>query len=667
MAGLIVADDIEEVKRRINLADLIGDYVTLKTAGVDSLKGLCPFHDERSPSFHVRPSAGYYHCFGCGESGDAIKFLQTIDHVTFTEAVERLAARCGMQLRYQEGGERKQEGPSKSRLLAANQAAAEFYVQQLATPEGVAARDFMAERGFDAQALAHFGVGYAPRGWDGLRSHLIGRGFTPQELLQAGLMSESQKGGYDRFRGRIIWPIRDTSGQVLGFGARKLYEDDQGPKYLNTPDSPVYHKSRVLYGIDLAKRTISQQKRAVVVEGYTDVMACHLAGETAAVATCGTAFGREHISILRRIMGDDAHGEVIFTFDPDEAGQKAAMRAFADEKRFTAQTYVAVGTEGFDPADLRLHRGDEAVRQMFSQRAPLFEFALQQAVKPFDLNTVEGRLGALRAGAPIVAGMRDAALRPGYTRELARLIGCEMGDAEAAVRQAVQAQGQRSRGSAGGRRGVSAVPVVQSAPGMNVGAAGPALQGQVGGHFGGGAASASGQSDQEKAKAPQPQQFRIQQLPNTAQVRLEKEVLAVILQVPQLVGEGLLTQVVTAEFQHPALRAVRDATAQTLPQFVSAGNYGGAWVAQVAAAVHPELVMLVHDLAAAPLPTHHAERVGEYAVGIVSALLERDLLDLKRQLQARLARLGDSDPEAARRVNEKLVLLEQARRSLRQE
>ncbi|MFC6235822.1 DNA primase, partial [Leucobacter soli] len=437
MAGRIKATDIEEVKQRTNLADLVGDYVALKSAGVDSMKGLCPFHDERSPSFHVRPGLGYYHCFGCGESGDAISFLQRMDHLTFTESVERLAARINYVLTYEEGGDRRQQdGPNRVRLLAANQAAAAYFVQHLAGEEGATARTFLTERGFDQAACETFGVGYAPRGWDGLSKHLTAQGYNRQELTAAGLVSEGQRGVYDRFRGRVIWPIRDTSGQTIGFGARKLYEDDNGPKYLNTPETPVYHKAQVLYGLDLAKKAISRGRRAVVVEGYTDVMACHLAGEEAAVATCGTAFGKDHISVLRRIMGDDAAAEVIFTFDPDEAGQKAALRAFSEERRFTAQTYVAVAPDGLDPADLRLHRGDEAVREIFSRKVPLFEFALRQAVGRFDLNSVEGRVSALREAAPIIAEIKDPALRPGYARELARMLGTDLAEVQQAVRAA---------------------------------------------------------------------------------------------------------------------------------------------------------------------------------------------------------------------------------------
>ncbi|MDF2492066.1 MAG: dnaG, partial [Microbacterium sp.] len=416
MPGRIAQADVEEVKARTNIADIVGERVALKSAGVGSLKGLCPFHDERSPSFHVRPQVGFYHCFGCGESGDVYTFLRQMDHVSFTEAVERLAGRIGFTLHYEEGGTAP-ETSGRARLYAANAAAAEFYRSQLLSPEAEVGRRFLGERGFDAGAAAHFGVGFAPPGWSALLDALTAKGFTREELTTAGLVSQGQRGVYDRFRGRLVWPIRDVTGQVIGFGARKLLESDQGPKYLNTPETPIYRKSQVLYGLDLAKRDVSRDHRVVVVEGYTDVMACHLAGITTAVATCGTAFGTDHITVLRRVMGDDsASGEVVFTFDPDAAGQKAALRAFGEEKRFAAQTYVAVAPAGLDPCDLRLQRGDGAVRALLDTKVPMFEFVIDQRVGAFDLGTVEGRAGALRSAAPIVAEIRDPSLRPGYTR-----------------------------------------------------------------------------------------------------------------------------------------------------------------------------------------------------------------------------------------------------------
>ena len=431
--------DIEEVKARTNIGDIVGERVALKTAGVGSMKGLCPFHDERSPSFHVRPQVGYYHCFGCGESGDVYSFLRAMDHLSFTEAVERLAARIGYQLHYEDGAAAP-ETSGRSRLYAAHTAAAEFYRSQLSSPDAQAARQFLGERGFDAGAAAHFGVGYAPQGWSALRDALRSQGYTDDELLAGGLVSKGQRGVYDRFRGRLVWPIRDVAGQTIGFGARRLYEDDQGPKYLNTPETPIYKKSQVLYGLDLAKKSISREHRVVVVEGYTDVMACHLAGVTGAIASCGTAFGSEHITVLRRVMGDSegSSGEVVFTFDPDAAGQKAALRAFGEEKRFAAQTYVAVAPEGLDPCDLRLHRGDAAVRALVETKSPMFEFVMDQRLSTYDLSTVEGRIGALRAAAPIVADIRDAALRPGYTRVLARKLGLDLSEVQPEVDRAVR-------------------------------------------------------------------------------------------------------------------------------------------------------------------------------------------------------------------------------------
>ena len=691
MAGRIKASDVEEVKRRTNLADLVGDYVTLKNAGIDSMKGLCPFHDERSPSFHVRPALGYYHCFGCGESGDAFTFLQRMDHLTFAESVERLAARIHYVLSYEEGGFKREDGPNRARLLAANQAAAAYFVQHLASEEASFAREFLSQRGFDAAACERFGVGYAPRGWDGLTGHLKQQGYTPAELAQSGLASEGQRGVYDRFRGRIVWPIRDTSGQTLGFGARKLYEDDQGPKYLNTPESPVYHKAQVLYGLDLAKRAISRGKRAVVVEGYTDVMACHLAGIDTAVATCGTAFGKDHIAILRRIMGDDSAAEVIFTFDPDEAGQKAALRAFSEEKRFTAQTYVAVAPDGLDPSDLRLHRGDEAVRELFTRKIPLFEFALRQAISRFDLNSVEGRVNALREAAPIIAEIKDPSLRPGYSRELARMLGTELGEVQQAVRAAGarggvgggpasrgsgpgpgQGHGQGTRGDrfragyAGDARRAPSDPRSSGRNGFSGDVSGqhrdhieaPAhLPAGPGSSFG--PHDGAGFLDQEDAPAPRIGLSAIRLAPATL---LERDALMAMMQQGDRVGAVLMQQAVTAQVTEPNLRLVRDAIGVALPAL---GTHG--WLDAVLAATPESHHDLVKGLAMAPMPERRAEHLEAYARDVVISLLDRDLVSLKRELLARLQRVGDSTDPGSRRIQEQLVALEAARRGLREE
>ncbi len=456
MAGRIRDDDVALVRERAKIDDIVREYVTLKAAGGGSLKGLCPFHDERSPSFHVTPSRGMWYCFGCGEGGDVLSFVQKIDHLSFAEVVEKLAVKTGVELRYVEGGAaiNKQQG-QRTRLIEAHKVAAAFYVEQLLTPDAQIGRTFLTERGFDAEAAKHFGVGFAPKSWDALTGHLRGKGFVDQELMAGGLVSQGNRGIYDRFRGRLVWPIRDLGGEVIGFGARKLFDDDEGPKYLNTPESPLYKKSQVLYGIDLARKDISKSQQAVIVEGYTDVMACHLAGVTTAVATCGTAFGGEHIKILRRLLMDDdqMRGEVVFTFDGDAAGQKAALRAFEEDQRFVTQTFVAVEASGMDPCDLRLAQGDAAIRALVESRVPLFQFAIKSILTGYDLNNAEGRISALKEAAPVVAKIRDTALRPEYSRMLAGWLGLDVESVTKAVQQSGRtAPGATRPGPAGGPR-----------------------------------------------------------------------------------------------------------------------------------------------------------------------------------------------------------------------
>ncbi len=640
MAGLIRRSDIDEVRSRTNLADIVGDYVALKSAGVGSLKGLCPFHDERSPSFHVRPQVGFYHCFGCGEGGDVYSFLQKMDHVTFQEAVERLAARIGYTLHYEDGGQAADQG-NRSRLLAANAAAEQFFRAQLSTPEAEPARRFLGERGFDAAAAERFSIGYAPNAYDVVGAHLRGLGFTAEEILAAGLQGQGDRGPYDRFRGRLIWPIKDVTGQTLGFGARKLLETDQGPKYLNTPETPVYSKSKVLYGLDLAKRDIARGKQVVVVEGYTDVMACHLAGITTAVATCGTAFGSDHITIIRRVMGDvdnrDSHGlgEVVFTFDPDEAGQKAASRAFADEHRFAAQTFVAVAPDGLDPCDLRLQRGDDAVRLLIQSRKPMYEFMVRRQLDSFDLETVEGRVAAVRATAPIVAGIRDEALAIGYTRTLAGWIGIDPAEVTAAVRAARRAAPPSRRGAA-------------SAPG-----AGPAAPG------GGAASIPPGDAAAAQVDAPVPT-IGIAQLPNDPVTRLERELLMALLQHPDLIERSVAERSLHTAFGQPALATVRDAMLAAIDSYGSAD-----WARRVTAEAPGAFEPLVTQLAIAPLPMR-AGFEAEYCRGVTTSLIERDLLRRKTELLGALQRTdAEAEPDRHRALQRELVELEAERRRVR--
>ena len=440
MSGRIRDTDVSYVRDHSPIDEVVSDYVQLKSAGGGQKKGLCPFHDEKSPSFHVTPARGYFHCFGCQEGGDVIAFVMKIDHLSFTETIERLASRIGYQLTYeQSSGGPKAPTVQRSRLLEANNQASIFYQEQLQLPTASHARELLIKRGFDKTASQSFEIGYAPDQWDALSKFLLGKGFSAEELLLAGLTKEGTKGAIDRFRNRLIWPIRDISGDLVGFGARKLAsdEEDTGPKYLNTPETSIYKKSQVLYGLDKAKKEIAKKRQVVIVEGYTDVMAAHLAGIPTAVATCGTAFGDEHIRILRRLlMDDDAfRGEVIFTFDGDAAGQKAALRAFGDDQKFVTQTFVAVEPSALDPSDLRQEMGDAALRDLIARRVPLFEFAIKSSIKQFDLGNADGRVQALNAAAPLIGRIRDTSLRPEYARSLAGWLGMEVEVVMAAVKK----------------------------------------------------------------------------------------------------------------------------------------------------------------------------------------------------------------------------------------
>jgi len=619
MPGLIRHSDIEEVKARTNIADVIGDYVSLKPAGIGSLKGLCPFHDERSPSFNVRPQLGFYHCFGCGESGDVYKFLQTIDHVPFAEAVERLAARAGYQLTYEDGGNASEDRGTRARILAANKAAEEFYVARLTAPDAEPGRRFLGERGFDAAAAARFGVGYAPKSWDELTNHLKGKGFSADELAAAGLVSQNDRGGaYDRFRGRVVWPIRDVTGTTLGFGARRLFDDDNGPKYLNTPETAVFHKAQVLYGLDIAKRDVSKGKQVVVVEGYTDVMACHLAGVTTAVATCGTAFGTEHIRLIRRILGDDGTGgQVVFTFDPDAAGQKAATRAFSEEQRFSAQTYVAIGPNGLDPCDLRIAKGDDAVRGMIARKMPMFEFMLRQLVARFDLDSVEGRAAALREGAPMVADIRDRASQSGYTRELARIVGVDPRDAEYEVRAALRRP--RARNDS-----VRGAPVEESALTQRA--------------------------------------ISLADLGRDPITTTELQALMAVLQQPEAVGRDLVGRAVQARFSNPTLELVKSAIAANIDAFGASG-----WFARIRDDLPEQFRAVLDQLVMSPIPERSEEAAKVWARAIVGSLIEKDMVTLKAELQSRLQRTDPSDSDTRVAISRAMAELELERRRLRGE
>lgn len=633
MAGRIARNDIDEVRSRVNIADVVGDYVTLKHAGVGSMKGLCPFHDERSPSFHVRPQVGRYHCFGCGEDGDVFSFIMAQDHTTFAEAVERMAAKIGFTLHYEEGDGPRTDYNTRARLIAANEAALEYFTGQLTTAAADPARRFLGERGFDPSAAQHFGVGFAPKSYDMLKDHLRGRGFTMEELVSAGLVSQGDRSPYDRFRGRLMWPIRDVTGATIGFGARRLLEDDKGPKYLNTPETPIYHKSQVLYGLDLARRDISKQKQVVIVEGYTDVMACHVAGVTTAVATCGTSFGVDHIKVLRPMLGDlagadpNANGEVVFTFDPDEAGQRAASRAFAEEQRFAAQTYVAVAPGGLDPCDLRLARGDDAIRRLVTNKRPMFEFMIRRTLDGHDLETVEGRVGALRAAAPVLAGIRDRSLTQGYVRELAGWLGMEIPEVRRSVetaRRRAGSAGQDDRSTGAGRDGRNG-------------------------------------NGTDGADTPDEPVAGIRSLPNDPISRMERDAVMAMVQQPTSVGAPMLGLAASATFSTPMLAAVRDAVVANV-DVIGAGD----WLDRLLADVPAPLRTLTHELALAPIPARNAEDLAAYCRSIVVALVERDLLARKASLLGQLQR-ADPHEQAERRaeIQRQLVDIDGQRMRLR--
>ncbi len=621
MAGRIAQADVEEVKARTNIADIIGERVALKSAGVGSLKGLCPFHDERSPSFHVRPQVGFYHCFGCGESGDVYTFLQRMDHLSFAEAVERLAARVGITLHMEEGGVAR-ESSGRARLYEANGAAAEFYRAQLMTAEAEAARRFLGERGFDAGAAAHFGVGYAPRGWSGVRDALTAKGFSIEELTSAGLLSQGQRGTYDRFRGRAIWPIRDVTGQVIGFGARRLYDDDSGPKYLNTPETPIYKKAQVLYGLDIAKRDIGRgdPPRVVVVEGYTDVMACHLAGVTTAVATCGTAFGSEHITVLRRILGQNSSAEIVFTFDPDAAGQKAAVRAFTEARTLNATSFVAVGPDGLDPCDLRLARGDASVRSMIESKAPMFEFMIDQRLSGLDLGTVEGRLRGLQSAAPLLADIRDAALRHRYEHLLARRLGEELAE----VRREVERAARRAGAEAEKRPG-------QPAAEPDAPATTPALS-----------------------------PVSIASLPRTPEVTLERDAVQGFLQYGHRIDQDALRAAVAETFRHPALDAVRAAIAAT-PDYERPG-----WAVAAVESIREPYRTLGAELLTSAFPASGDEAAVVATADLARRIRLRAIDREKRDLLGAIQRVA-ADSEEGRSVRVRLRELDAARQALAEE
>ncbi|RSZ61235.1 DNA primase [Corynebacterium hylobatis] len=622
--GRIPDSDIQAIRERAPIEEIVGEYVQLKPGGHDSLKGLSPFKDERTPSFHVRPNRGYFHCFSSGKGGDVFTFLMEMEHISFPEAVESVAQTIGYTINYQGGttGARREEPGTRKRLIDANKAAHQFYREQLETPQAQKAREFLLDRGFSQEHIYAFECGYAPEGWDTLTKVLLRKGFEFKELEAAGLSTMGRRGPIDRFHRRLLWPIKDLSGNVIGFGARKLFEDDKLGKYMNTPDTMLYHKSKVLFGLDVAKKHVAAGHQAVVVEGYTDVMAMHAAGVTTAVASCGTAFGEDHLQILRRLMLDDNYfrGELIYTFDGDEAGQKAAMRAFEGDQKFTGQSFVAVAPAGMDPCDLRLERGDAAVRDLIADRIPMFQFVVESMLAEHNLDTVEGRLQALRRTVPVVAGIKDPVLQSEYARQLAGWVGWANTEE---VLQQVRAEARRPKqdGPRRARRFENAESTpVQDAPAFD--------------------------------------------LPNPRDPYLwpQRESLKIALQYPELAVtyfDGLSPDA----FTHPAYRTVREAMRAV--GGLAVAHSGVDWIATVAGEMTDLLGRnLVSELAVEEIPME-VSHLPAYADSVLSRLQEAEVGNQIAQLKSQLQRMRPSDDEQAyNTLFADLVALEQARREL---
>ncbi|HYK29246.1 MAG TPA: DNA primase, partial [Streptosporangiaceae bacterium] len=678
MAGRIRDEDIALIRERSAIDEVVGEYLQLRGAGGGSLKGLCPFHDEKTPSFNVTPARGLWYCFSCSEGGDVIKFVQKIDNLGFTEAVERLAARAGIELRYEQGGHIPgREQSQRRRLIEAHRIAADYYVEQLSGPGASAGREFLSSRGFELVDAAKFGVGFAPADWDSLTRHLRGRGFTDAEMLAGGLASQGRRGLIDKFRGRLMWPIADLAGDVIAFGARKLAADDDGPKYLNTPETVLFKKSAVLYGASLAKRDIAQRRQAVLVEGYTDVMACHLAGITTAVATSGTSFGDGHITILRRLLMDDSQfrGEVIFTFDGDAAGQRAALRAFSMEEKFVTQTFVAVQGDGLDPCDLRLKHGDAAVRDLIAQRVPLFEFAIRSALHDYDLDTAEGRLAALDAAAPIVARIKDRGLRQLYAVSLDRWLGM-MDEGFVLDRVLAHSGAPAARGRAGQGKtfgtGRGQAPTASFASqasqsqrnGVNVGRfnGGTANGGTANGGTVNGGRDGSGNGARRAASGqPAPRPYDS----NDPIVNVERQALKLAIQRPALCGP-VFDELPSAVFTIPAHAAVCDLIAAS-GGVASAGS-AREWSERLrAAAPNDNARSFVTRLAVESLevPGEAGEPDARFAEAVLARVEELSVSRDIARVKSRLQRMSPVTEQAEyNRMFGDLVALEQRKKVL---
>jgi DNA primase len=415
MAGRIRDQDIEEVRRKAGLIEIASEYMQVRKAGSARFKALCPFHQEKTPSFSLEAARGLYYCFGCNKGGDVINLVMELESLTFVEAVERLAEKVGVRLTYeQQSAADRQAAGRKQRLIAAHREAVAFYHALLMdSPEAKAAREYLKGRGLSKETVAAFSLGWAPARWDDLCRHLAKKRFTEPELIEAGLALRSERGSLiDRFRGRVMFPTFDVAGEPVAFGGRVL--DDSTPKYLNTADTPIFHKGRVLYGLNWAKKAVATAGRIVVVEGYTDVIALHQAEITEVVASNGTALTADHFSLIGRFAP-----RAVLAFDSDRAGNAAAERAFDAALASGLDVRVLILPAGKDPADLVTSQGGDAFREITKSAVPIVEYRLLREIERFDLSDSEGRTRAVRAGIPILVRIRDEVMRRDYTSRLA--------------------------------------------------------------------------------------------------------------------------------------------------------------------------------------------------------------------------------------------------------
>jgi DNA primase len=418
-------EDVEAVKERTDIVQLVGQYLTLKKSGHDSLTGLCPFHQEKTGSFSVSPAKQVFYCFGCGKGGDAITFLRELEHLSYVEAIERLASTAGVTLRYEGDSATERRAAERRRSLyrANEQAASMFSTMLTSGKEATDARAYVTERGISPESIETFEIGYAPGYSDFLLRRLSGaRDLSAEVLLEAGLASRGEDGTVrDRFRGRLTFPIQDLQGRHIGFGARVLPSDARAgeqAKYLNTAETPIYRKHEVLYNMHRARQAVAKTGDVFVVEGYTDVIGLAQAGIANVVATCGTALGERHFEQLSRFAD-----RAILAFDSDEAGARAAERAFGFQERYPVTAVVLIMPDGLDPADFVAKHGADAVAAAASSARPLVEYMVRRTVERHDLGTIEGRSAAVAVALPILERLNDPIRRSEYEGLLADLAG----------------------------------------------------------------------------------------------------------------------------------------------------------------------------------------------------------------------------------------------------